>query len=175
MDLGDLPADRLFVLSDTHFSHVAILEYCKRPFASLEEMNAELVRRWCEAVPPGATVLHLGDFAMGRIDDRVLDAYGHLPGHKILVAGNHDATLRKRGYAEKLFNVVCDAARFRVNGKSVWATHYPTETWREDIHLHGHEHGNGTPRIGRLDVGVDCFGTYAPMPWEFIKEKVPRE
>jgi calcineurin-like phosphoesterase family protein len=177
MDLGNLNADKLFLISDTHFSHVNIIEYCKRPFGSLEEMNAEMVARWIATVPADATVLHLGDFAMGKIDDRVLERYSHLPGQKILVAGNHDKTLIKRGYAQKLFHVVCDQARFVVNGHEVVASHYPFDEWREEIHLHGHTHGKSDRRVNRLDVGVDAFGfacTYAPRPWAEILEWIPR-
>ena len=39
-----------FVTSDTHFSHARIIELAGRPFTSTEDMDAELMRRFCEAV-----------------------------------------------------------------------------------------------------------------------------
>lgn len=41
-----------FVTSDTHFSHARISELANRPFSTVEEMDAELIRRWNEAVGP---------------------------------------------------------------------------------------------------------------------------
>ena len=58
-----------FVTSDQHFSHARISELADRPFATVEEMNAELVRRWNEVVRADDTVLHLGDLALGPIDE----------------------------------------------------------------------------------------------------------
>ena len=55
-----------FVTSDQHFSHARISELAERPFATVEEMNAELVRRWNEVVRADDTVLHLGDLALAR-------------------------------------------------------------------------------------------------------------
>lgn len=179
MDLGQLPADRLFLVSDTHFGHVNIIPYSKRPFANIDDMNDEMVRRWCATVPNEGIVLHLGDFAMGKIDDRVLTRYGHLTGcRKVLVAGNHDSALVKRGYAAQLFHEVYDAVTFRVGSTTVHAQHYPVEagSWRETIHLHGHAHGMSARVPGRLDVGVDAMPnrTYAPQLWEEIVGRVPR-
>ena len=35
-----------FFTSDHHFGHANIIEYCRRPFASAEEMDAEMEARW---------------------------------------------------------------------------------------------------------------------------------
>lgn len=40
----------IFFTSDHHFSHANIIRYCNRPFASAEEMNQELIRRWNQTV-----------------------------------------------------------------------------------------------------------------------------
>ena len=60
-----------FVTSDQHFGHARISELAERPFATVEEMNAELVRRWNEVVGPDDSVLHLGDLALGAIEESV--------------------------------------------------------------------------------------------------------
>lgn len=41
-----------FVTSDTHFNHARIIELAGRPFSTVEEMDAELIRRWNETVGP---------------------------------------------------------------------------------------------------------------------------
>ena len=57
----------VFFLADTHFGDGNILRYENRPFATVEEMDRELIRRWNEKVGAGGTVFHLGDFsARGR-------------------------------------------------------------------------------------------------------------
>lgn len=79
----------LFILSDTHFRHKNILKYeplrgIWGTFASVEDHDAELSRRWNSVVTPQDTVLHLGDVSMGKYDVH------HLNGQKILIKGNHD-------------------------------------------------------------------------------------
>ena len=41
-----LSPNKIWFTSDTHFYHNKIVEYCQRPFASVEEMNEELIARW---------------------------------------------------------------------------------------------------------------------------------
>lgn len=53
-----------YVISDTHFFHRNIIDYCKRPFKSVEEMNSEMIRKWHRRVKPDDIVYHLGDVGM---------------------------------------------------------------------------------------------------------------
>lgn len=78
-----------YFTSDNHFDHARVIPYCKRPFADVDEMNAEMVRRWNERVRPEDTVFHLGDFHMGP-KERIRHWVEQLNGYKILVLGNHD-------------------------------------------------------------------------------------
>ena len=80
---------KTFFIADTHFGDGAILRYENRPFASPEEMDRELVRRWNQTVGEEDTVFHLGDFSsLEEEGDRALLARLH--GNKVLVLGNHD-------------------------------------------------------------------------------------
>ena len=94
----------VFFLADTHFGDGNILRYENRPFATVEEMDRELIRRWNEKVGAGDTVFHLGDFsARGEEEDRAI--LSQLAGEKVLVLGNHDrhrtpAQWRSLGFAE---------------------------------------------------------------------------
>ena len=49
----------VFFLADTHFGDGNILRYENRPFATVEEMDRELIRRWNEKMGAGDTVFHL--------------------------------------------------------------------------------------------------------------------
>lgn len=48
--------------SCTHFGNKNAIVELNRPFASVEEMDAEIIRRWNEKVGENDTVWHLGDF-----------------------------------------------------------------------------------------------------------------
>jgi calcineurin-like phosphoesterase family protein len=75
--------------SDLHFGHANIIEYSRRPFRNVDDMNHALIERWNALVQPADTVWVLGDVAMGRIVD-TLPLVSRLAGHKLLLAGNHD-------------------------------------------------------------------------------------
>lgn len=88
-----------FFTSDLHLGHARIIEFCNRPFNSVQHMNEEIVWRWNATVAPEDTVYILGDLAMGDLDDS-LEVVARLSGNKILVPGNHDrvwSAFRKNG------------------------------------------------------------------------------
>jgi len=81
-----------FITSDTHFSHARIIQLADRPFTTVDEMDAELVRRWNQTAGADDIVLHPGDLALGPIAySPALTAQLH--GRRLLVAGNHDRVL----------------------------------------------------------------------------------
>lgn len=75
--------------SDLHLGHERICELAQRPFASVDEMNTELVQRWNDTVGRTDDVIVLGDLAMGRFAE-TLGLVKQLNGFKYLVPGNHD-------------------------------------------------------------------------------------
>lgn len=78
----------IWFTSDLHFWHRNIINYCARPFMSVEEMNDRLVQMWNMYVNPEDTVYVLGDFSLAF---RPVELYvKELKGKKILIAGNHD-------------------------------------------------------------------------------------
>lgn len=80
--------NNLFFVSDTHFFHKNIIDFCNRPFSSVEEMNEAIINNWNNVVSPNDYVFHLGDFCFGGSPawDKCLDS---LNGRKFLVLGNH--------------------------------------------------------------------------------------
>ena len=81
--------NKLWFTADSHFGHVNILNYTKRPWSTVDQMNEALVENWNAVVAPEDTVIVLGDFAMGVRKD-TCPIGKRLNGHKILVPGNHD-------------------------------------------------------------------------------------
>jgi calcineurin-like phosphoesterase family protein len=57
-----------YVISDHHFGHANIIEYCDRPFDSVGEMNTTLLNRHYETVGESDVLVHLGDIAMDMSD-----------------------------------------------------------------------------------------------------------
>ncbi len=49
--------------ADHHFNHRAVIDYCRRPFTDVDEMNAQLIRRWNVLVKPEDEVFYCGDFS----------------------------------------------------------------------------------------------------------------
>jgi calcineurin-like phosphoesterase family protein len=80
---------RVWIISDTHFSHQNIIKYTNRPFEDAEKMNKQLIKNWNLLIKSDDMVYHLGDFAFG--DKRsVENILRRLNGRKILILGNHD-------------------------------------------------------------------------------------
>ena len=84
----------VFLVSDTHFGHEKTCTVFRRadgsplrPFASAEEMDEEMVRRWNDRVRPQDKVYHLGDVVINR---KCLQTLSRLNGDKVLIKGNHD-------------------------------------------------------------------------------------
>jgi len=184
-----------FVTADTHFGHARISELAGRPFTTVEEMNEELIRRWNHTVAAEDIVLHLGDVALGPIEES-LALTSQLNGRRFLVPGNHDrvssATQSKRAiervrpqYEQAGWTILPDVIEGTRHGYRLLASHYPycgdtqdidrhtthRPRWDDGIpllHGHGHTHArNHGPDGHQFHVGIDAHG-YAPIPFTII-------
>src|SRR4051812_37591455 len=85
-----------WLVGDTHFNHFNIIKYCKRPFASTEEMDDVIINNINRLVKPNDTLWHLGDFCFGPRDPykfyKTAEGYRNRINCKnmILIWGNHD-------------------------------------------------------------------------------------
>lgn len=149
---------RVWFWADTHFHHRNIIDFCGRPFGSVEEMNDEMVRRWNERVGERGEIFFLGDFGFSS---KVRETFPLLKGKKHLIIGNHD---EKQG--KHVLSVGWDSvSHLRVvkwEGKRIVLCHYPIESWpgmhRGWYHFHGHSHGSLRRLLKRrLDVGFEPY------------------
>lgn len=166
-----------FFTSDLHFHHKNIIQFCNRPFGSVEHMNETLIQNWNTVVGEKDHIWMLGDFSFGSVSETE-NILKRLKGHKHLIVGNHD----RKGKAEKLFNHDWykyfvdryDYLSIKLNDYKLVLCHFPFSSWeRNHIHLHGHLHStpdNYTPFYMRYDVGVD-LNKYAPISLEDAVEK----
>lgn len=163
----------IWFTADHHFRHANVIEFCKRPFADLEEMTESLIERWNKQVARGDVVYHLGDFAMTwkKTDQPEIEKLlSRLHGSKHLICGNHD---REAVKSAKGWQWVGDYKRLTVTGQGVVLFHYAIRSWhavhRGSWHLYGHSHGSLEDIGGKcMDVGVDCHD-YAPISWDEVK------
>mgnify|MGYP003473961104 CR=1 FL=1 len=73
-----------YYISDLHLFHEAAIRFDDRPFQDLEEMHAEIVKRWNEKV------YILGDVSMRGKNEDLIALVAILKGKKVLIRGNHD-------------------------------------------------------------------------------------
>ncbi|MBI2069582.1 MAG: metallophosphoesterase [Elusimicrobia bacterium] len=159
---------KVFFTADTHFNHANVIKYCSRPFGSVEEMNAELIRRWNTVVGSEDAVYHLGDFALGKNSEWPGILHRLSGAKKILILGNHDRSARQ----------MLEGGFTEVHEKLEWngwmLQHHPIATNRKLLCGHIHEKWK---RIGWvINVGVDVWDFTPRTIEELIKaEESPRE
>jgi calcineurin-like phosphoesterase family protein len=191
----------VFLTADTHFGHLNIIKYCNRPFADVQSMNEEIVRRWNETVSTDAVVLHLGDVCMGQLH-LTLACVARLNGTKHLIAGNHDrcyyTPAKAQMYLDAGFASVQDQAELEVAGTiydlihmpfpGVPAPHEAQRSSYEKAKLHpsedtgrpllcGHVHDAWVTRQSALgtpmfNVGMDVHD-FRPVTLEAVTTRIP--
>jgi calcineurin-like phosphoesterase family protein len=152
-------------ISDHHFYHFNIIEYCGRPFTSVPEMNEAMIAAWNARVGPEDIVYHVGDFGFGDVSllQRVLKRLHGKEKH--LIRGNHDPS-RKRcleiGWTSVVPNLLIQVGNHRVQ-----LQHRP---WEDDVPppgveviVHGHIHNRPTRRA-HININVSCeMINYTPV------------
>lgn len=165
-----------FFASDAHFGHKNIITYCKRPWPTVEEMEAGLIARWNEKVTPKDEVYFLGDIAMGPKPEALVSIVERLNGKKHWVYGNHDTPKIKKAVGH-LFASAGDLMEVTVGEQLIVMMHYPMYRWNKaqfgSWMLHGHSHGQlKYPYEARIcDVSLDAWNWY-PITVEDIKPKM---
>lgn len=63
---------KVFFTGDLHFGHENVLKFDNRPFTTVEEMDAELIRRWNNKVSNEDLVYVLGDMIWRQVTTMLL-------------------------------------------------------------------------------------------------------
>jgi len=163
----------IFFVSDLHYGHENIIRFCNRPFAGVDEMNAQIREELSSKLDENSILFDLGDLSHRASENDVCDLLDAIPTKNIYkVMGNHDKHKMYFGKSDSLrkrFKVLCDLAEIKVERDSkeyrVILSHYPLISWncmnKGSIHLHGHTHGNldsfASERSSLMvDVGYDA-------------------
>ena len=128
----------IYVISDTHFGHRKLDEYRKPNF------ETGILKRWNKTVNPSDTVIHCGDFILGRHQRRSFTGSlrfwrKQLNGKIILIRGNHDSK-SCLWYMNNGFDFCADKVEMIVQGKRVVFTHRPIKVAKDELNIHGHVH-----------------------------------
>lgn len=175
----------VFLVADTHWGHKRILEYCNRPFPSIEAHDEALIRNWNAKVRKDSEVFHLGDFMFGSW--RQVGGLLQRLNFKTItfITGDHDRALKdwfyKNSGGESVdISTTFDSKRVflfeeyvstQICGYEITLCHYAMLAWKKKhygaLHAHGHAHGGlpYNPSALSMDVGIDCWG-YSPISFE---------
>ena len=137
------------LISDLHLDHDNIIDYCDRPFGSVEEMNETLVEHWNAIIDSTDEVLYGGDLTIRSSAAALLDWLDELNGEIVFLLGNHDGTVLE-GLDRVQF---VEEFRFEHRGVPFRAVHDPADgpsNWKGWL-LHGHHHNNWPDRFPFVD------------------------
>jgi calcineurin-like phosphoesterase family protein len=138
---------KVYFISDLHFGHKYVIAFDKRPFKDVQEMEAEMIRRWNARVSPEDHVFVVGDM-FGSVTTAHAGEIVHTLNGKIhLIRGNHDP---KGELFESLFEEVVPskAIQGRVRGEKqrVIMRHRLLPIFKGNdegvVQLYGHTHGS---------------------------------
>ena len=139
---------KIFFTSDNHFGHERVIQFDGRPFSSVEEMDAEMIRRWNAKVGKGDLVYVLGDMIWKTRSDEAPKLIKSLNGQIILIKGNHDRFLHNAKAQNALAGIkdyddICVTLEDGTKRRCI-LSHYFIPMYNghryQAIHLHGHSH-----------------------------------
>lgn len=127
---------KYWIITDTHFFHVKMIEYCGRP-----EGFEYKIQKGLEVVGSEDILIHLGDICIGKDALAHLQFIQPLQCKKWLIRGNHDKKSDK-WYLEHGWDFVGNEILLDKFGKRILLTHRPAPDGEYDINVHGHQHNN---------------------------------
>lgn len=158
----------VYVTSDLHLYHDAVLKLCRRPFKDMNKMHKVIHDNWNAVVTNDDIVIIVGDITLKGSDYKTkLERYfSSLNGTKIGIFGNHDKLKPFQyidiGFQSMHTSLVFDEFIF-VHDPAV-ATIDKTKKF-----ICGHVHDLFVKCDNCVNVGVDVWD-YTPVPLDKVKE-----
>ena len=166
-----------FLTSDLHLEHKNIIEYCNRPFDSVEEMNQTLIENWNQKVRHDDVVFFIGDLDVYGEEDQLRDWFEKLNGRVVFIEGNHDDSGRYTSDMNTHQYYVMSQG-----DEEYMLTHRPENAARfwDDWIIHGHHHNNHpeqypfvNPEKQLVNVAVELT-KYRPVNVDYVLECIER-
>lgn len=201
---------RVFYSADLHIGHRFVSGL--RGFWNEDDVNDEeeaapdteahdewVAEVWDSAVREHDHVFLLGDLSING-GQHALDWIKARPGHKHLIAGNHDPVHPANARSFKhlpvwnqYFDSIQPFLRRKLVGKDILLSHFPYSAWGDgqdrpgsryeqyrlpdmgELLLHGHTHGPERAHGHSMHVGIDAWKTLVPqetiLEWASVTEK----
>lgn len=185
----------IYLESDSHYFHKRVIEYCKRPYSSVEDMNEKLIKNHNRTVPSSGTTYHMGDFIFSRKKEEIKQVISSLNGNHYFLRGNHDdwhRSIIQELVSEMAGKIIGFGPYLEINHNKIKVVlcHYPFVVFNKSHHgsinFYGHCHSNMEEKYNRgkqMDVGVDNIfklkGEYRPISidegFELVKDRGPKD
>jgi calcineurin-like phosphoesterase family protein len=141
-----------YFTADEHYNHRNIIDYCHRPFDSVEEMDQTLIDNHNTVVGENDITIHAGDFTLLKNKKLIYEKYiNRLNGTHVFLKGSHDYWIpwhKSQQIWEK-----------KLGKHYIVVSHYAMRVWARShynsIQLYGHSHGNLPPEGKQHDISVD--------------------
>ena len=176
-----------FFISDFHIGHHNVIKFDGRPFRDVDEMHAELIKRWNSVVGDDDEVYYMGDLCMRDVDTAKWVMHA-LKGKIHFIMGNHDRDkiIKKidrfetiHEYGTEILVKDDTITDKRAKGhQQIIMSHYPILSWNRShygsFHLHGHCHGSLMKsnqdyyKRKVMDVGCNVID-YTPISYQEVK------
>lgn len=141
--------------SDWHLGHSKTLEFAKRPYKTVEEMNEGIINNALSVLKKGDNLFHLGDISFTHeLAEEFLKTISKRRIHFFWILGNHDIGKIKveelRQYCHEItFQKVIKREKTKIH-----LSHFPQMCWdnsfRNSFHLYGHVHVS-SPELEELE------------------------
>lgn len=167
----------IYLTSDLHLSHDRDFVWFERGFASVDQMNDGLIKRFNSVITDEDDLYILGDCCLG-LNEIAFPYLERFNGHKHLIIGNHDTETRLEEYKNRgLFETIEYGGRIKFNKRIYILSHFPMlvgNNSNEKVwNLHGHTHQKS--KFGTIPqcyhVGVDSHACY-PVSLEQIHKDI---
>lgn len=142
---------KVFFISDLHFYHTNIIKYCNRPYSDVDEMNADIIKRWNSVIHKGDVVWNLGDFAFVKKHekDKIKELVSKLNGKQYLILGNHDRRISRNlrfwydlGFEKVYDKPVLFQDQYILSHEPLESKHHLDLTGTQLKNIHGHIHNS---------------------------------
>ncbi len=151
-------------ISDTHFGHRNVINFDKRPFSDIDQMDETMIALWNDRVYPDDDVYIIGDFCYrsGKSPDWYLK---RLKGHKHLIIGNHDKVTLDCPNAAKYLESIDKMLHVSDGERQISLCHYPMAEWYNSrhgsYHIYGHIHASVDETYQFMRTRKNCYNAAA--------------
>ena len=158
--------------SDWHLGHKNIIQYDKRPFQNVLEMNETIINNHNSLIQDEDDFYFLGDFSF--TNKKITREYlNRINGQLYFIKGNHDYKDTLKLYQE-FGTYLGNLSEIKINDQRIVLCHYAMRVWhgshKGTWHLYGHSHHSLSDNKHSLSIDVGINGwNYFPLSFDHIK------